>query len=603
MDLNPILRNIPQKPGVYLMKNKENRIIYIGKAKNLKKRVSSYYQKKPESGKTAFLVHNIASLETIITDNEVEALILESNLIKKHRPKFNIELKDNNKYPYIKITTGEDIPRIVKTRIKKDDDALYFGPYTSVKSINRTIKTITDIFPVRRCNTCFVTTGEVIRAKSSSSRTWPCLNYHLGKCAGPCSGAFSKEEYNKLVEQVILFLKGKKRELLDHIKRQMEKEAEQKRFEQAIFLRERYQALLSLLKDQKINTSGGENEDIIGVVNRDNVYSITILTKRDGKVVGKKDYLVESDMGTEIVIEQFLDLYYGETSDIPDHILLPVEINDTGTLEKYLKDKFNRSIRFAMPKKGLRKRLIDLASKNALQRLEEEYYKYNPKKATSMLKNILALPRVPNRIEAFDISTIEGAFSVASMVRFINGHAEKKGYRKFRIRYTTEQNDVKMIAEAVARRYQRLLNEKLPLPDLILIDGGKPQLNAAKKVLIDLELAEIPVIALAKKEEEIFRYNEKDSLILERRTDALRLLMAIRNEAHRFAHSYHSKLRLSKALSSKLERIPGIGRSLTSNVLAALEEKGREMSVQDLKKIKGIGQKRAEEVYKALRAI
>ncbi|UCB46193.1 MAG: excinuclease ABC subunit UvrC [Spirochaetota bacterium] len=597
IDLGLILKNLPQNPGVYLMKNKDDEVIYIGKAINLKKRVLSYFQKKQTDEKTFLLIQNIASLETIITDNEVEALILESNLIKRYRPKFNIELKDNNKYPYIKITTGEEFPRIVKTRIKKNDKALYFGPYTSAKAINRTIKTITDIFPLRRCSKRIEITN--MAAPDNVSH---CLNYHLGKCAGPCSGTFSKDEYNKLVEQVILFLKGKKQLLLDHIKEQMEKEAEQQKFEQAIFLKERYQAIMNLLKDQKINTSGSENEDVIGIANRSDIHSITVLNKRDGNIVGKKDYIVNSSMGTHDVIEQFLDLFYAETSDIPDHILLPVEIDDTNILEKFFKDKYNRTLRLVLPKKGMRKRLIDLASKNALQKLEEEFYKYNPEKAIHMLKNVLDLPKVPHCIEAFDISTIGGSYSVASMVKFIDGSPEKKGYRKFRIRYSPKQNDVEMIAETVARRYQRLLNEKSPLPDLILIDGGKPQINSAKKILIDLEIEEIPVIGLAKKQEEIYSYMEKDPLILDKQTDALRLLIAIRNEAHRFAHSYHKQLRVSGSLSSKLATIPGIGESLTKCILSALEDSGGDITIQDLIKIRGVGQKRAEVIFNTLKS-
>jgi excinuclease ABC subunit C len=586
------ISNIPPRPGVYIMKNSRDEILYIGKAKNLRKRVSSYFQKRPADIKTASLVTVIAAVETIITDNEIEALLLESNLIKQYRPKYNIELKDNQKYPYIKVTS-EDFPRLVKTRIKKDDGALYFGPYTSAKSINRTIRTITEVFPIRRCSRKLH--NIVLQNLVLPS---PCLNYHLGRCAGPCSGAIDKAGYSRIVREVVLFLKGQNSELLHHIKSEMEREAAQQRYEQALLLKQRYQALKTLLGEQKVTTPGEENEDIVGTARSEGTYSIVILKKRNGRVVGKRDWIIQSGMEKEEVVEQFLDIYYSDTEDIPQSILLPFEIENAPITGLFLRKRSKKAVRVYTPKRGVKKRLIDLASKNARQRLEEEYYRYNPIDAVEALREALDLDSKPSRIEAFDISTILGEFPVASMVKFVDGLPEKRSYRKFRIRYTGIKSDVQMMSEAVARRYQRLLNEQKPLPDLILVDGGKPQVNAAHTVLVALCLEEVPVAGLAKREELVYTPGRKKPFVMEKSNEALRLLMAIRNEAHRFAHTYHRNLRISEGLKSRLTSIPGIGDVLAKSILASLGE--GEITVDSLKRIKGVGAKRALEIYNTL---
>ncbi|MBA7618409.1 UvrABC system protein C [subsurface metagenome] len=590
MELKEKIINIPKKPGVYLMKNRDNEIIYIGKAKDLNKRVSSYFQKKINQKKTEALISHTSTVETIITDNEIEALILESNLIRKHKPRFNIELKDNNKYPYIKITP-EKYQRIVKTRIKKDDSALYFGPYPNVKYINRTIKTIIDIFPIRRCS----------RSLSSKKNISPCINYYLGKCLCPIQGKTDIGEYNELVEQVILFLKGQNTQLLTQIKREMEKEAQNRKFEKAIQLRERYTALKTLLEDQKITTGRGENEDIFGIANINENFNVTVLIKREGKIIGKSDYTIKNRTGEEDVLEQFLDLYYEESRQPPETILLPFVKEELGTIKNYLKHKYRKTISIIAPKKGLKKRLVELACKNAYQRLKEDLYQYNPPDALLMLKKILKLPHVPEYIEGFDTATILGNFSVASMVRFQNGVPDKKNYRRFRIKYIGEQNDVEMIKEAVARRYQRLLNTEKILPDLILVDGGKPQLNGAVEILHNLSLLKIPVIGLAKKNEDIYTYGKKRPIKLEKGNDALRLLMAIRNEAHRFANTYHVKIRTKEGVISKLKNIPRVGEILINKILSSPISFDKNISIENLKKINGIGDKIARQIYKAMR--
>jgi len=571
------------------MKDRAEHIIYIGKAKDLNKRVSSYFQKKPFERKTAALVSQVKSVETILTDNEIEALILESNLIKTHRPRFNIELKDNQKYPYIKIT-NERLPRITKTRIKKDDGARYFGPFPNVKYINRTIKTITDIFPIRRCK--YHSDGK----KPSA----PCMNFSLGKCFCPLLLEGGEADYEKIVQQVVLFLKGQNKTLLTSLKNEMENESKNRDYEKAIQLRDRYVAVKHLLSDQKINTGDTDDEDIFGIAQSGDHFNVTLFIKRDGKLIGKTDFSVTDQSTGEDVLGEFLDLYYEESADPPRTVILPFKVEGMETLRGYLTKKFGRTVTVTVPKKGMKKRLVELATKNAHEKLKEDIYQYTPQNALEALRSVLGLKSAPAVIEAFDIATILGNFSVASMVRFQKGVPDKSGYRRFKIRYVSEQNDVAMMKEAVARRCQRLLNESKPLPDLILVDGGKPQLNAALQVLGALRIAQVPVIGLAKKEEEIFTPGRKYPILLERNSDALRLLMAVRNEAHRFAHTYHASMREKDAVVSRLTQIPGVGDALVRRILSSNLKLGEEVTVDQLKTIEGIGEKKAREISEAL---
>ena len=586
METKKQISGIPGSAGVYIMKNNAGKIVYIGKAINLRRRVGSYFQKTPSDEKTAALVRSVETVETIITDNETEALMLESNLIKKHRPKYNIELKDNQKYPYIKVTS-EKYPRIIKTRIRKNDGALYFGPYTSAKAINRTIRTITELFPIRRCSTRL----------DDRSRGQPCLNYHLGRCEGPCRGSVDKAYYDRLVHEVVLFLRGQNGELLNRLKEEMKAEADGRRFERALALKERYQALEKLLGEQKVTTPGKENEDIIGTARRGHTYSIVLLKKRNGKIIGKADWIVQSEMGRETALEEFLDLYYEDKEDVPEYILLPFEVENAHITAAFLRERHKRRVGILVPKRGVKRKLTALASKNALQRLEEEFYRYDPADAAVALKTALGLERAPTNIEAFDISTILGHYPVASMVRFSNGRPDKRSYRKYRIRYSGI-NDVAMMEEVVARRYQRLLNEKKQLPDLVLVDGGVPQSNAARRVLRSLGIGEIPVAGLAKREEVVFIPGRKSAVVMEDRNPALRLLMAVRNEAHRFAHDYQKNLRIREGLKSSLMAIPGIGPGLAGRILSELGD--REITVDTLGSINGIGRKKAFSVYRSL---
>ncbi len=589
MNIRISISNIPEQPGVYLMRGKDNRILYIGKAKNLKKRVSSYFHRGQQNGKTETLVQHISSIETFITDNEVEALILESNLIKQYKPRYNIELKENESYPYIKIT-GETFPRIIKTRTITDDGAFYFGPYTNASYVSRTIRTITEIFPIRRCSI------NLDKKKPST----PCINYYLGKCVCPCCGRISAKEYGKLVDQVVLFLKGQNQKLVSRIKRQMEYEAKNRKYEQAMQSRDRLRALEHLLEEQKMTTGAGENEDFIGIANGDDTCTVTVLVKRNGKMTGKRDYTIKQGNGLQQVLEQFLPLHYNGTTPAPRTILLPFFIPNLEVINRYLAKTYNRSIRAAVPNRGIKKRLVDLACRNAEQKNLEEFSPLEASTGLQRLKNTLHLPKPPQCIEAFDIATTLGMYSVAAMVRFTTGEPDRKYYRRFRIKFTPGQNDVEMIREAVARRYQRLINEKKSLPDLVIVDGGTQQVHGARIVLDALGIHDVPVAGLAKKHEDIYLNGRKKPIRLERSDPALKLLMSVRDEVHRFANTYHITVRAKEMLVSRLTEIPGIGDCLVSAILSMIDKRDDPVSIGALKNVRGLGPIKAARVFKVL---
>jgi excinuclease ABC subunit C len=448
------------------------------------------------------------------------------------------------------------------------------------------------------------------------------MNYHLGKCVCPYINEVSREEYARLVGQVVLFLKGQNTQLLGTIKKEMLRESREKRFERAIQLRERFRAIKTVLDDQKITSMKGENEDIFGVAQAGEACCVTLLTKRDGKIVGKRDFVIEGGTGEEDVLDQFLSLYYqgperedagpaqahaaasltsAESSDVPDTILIPFDLEPADAVRDLLKQRYGKTVTVTVPRRGSKKRLVELARTNAFHKIREELFRYDPEKAGEALKTVLGLERSPGSIEAFDISTTLGNLSVASMVRFSKGLPDRKSYRHFKIRFSEGQNDVEMMKEVVARRYQRIRNEGKPLPDLVLVDGGVPQVNAAKEVFDALELGSLPLIGLAKREEEIFRHGRTEPIVLERGSEALRLLMAVRNEAHRFANAYHLKLRAKESIASRLQTIPGIGKELTKAIIAAVDDLSIVASPQELAKIPGIGMKRAELVFRLLK--
>ncbi len=546
--MNDILREtiklVPEQPGCYLYYDKDGEIIYVGKAKNLKRRVYSYFHKQHnDSVKTKVLVSQIEKLEYIITDSEVEALILESHLIKQHKPRYNILLKDEKKYPYFLIT-DEDFPRIQVVRKKNlnPDKGRFYGPYTDVGAMYATLDFLKRLFPLKQC-------------KKPKFSNRPCLYYHIGKCLAPCQGKVTPEEYQNLIRQVELFLSGKQTELLKQIQEQMQKYAETEQFEKAAKMRDSYLDLQKTLERQKVVYENTKlNEDIIAVLYEDGILSIVIMMIREGRLIDKKDffYFVDNIDKTEYFETFFRDYYSGLKLAFPDRIILE-EIGDKELYQDWLKVLSGKkvSINFA---RGKYKELYELALKNAANLLDNARLKKMAEirddfnEVGSYLAEKLRLTNFPNRIECYDISHIQGTNTVASMVVFQNGLPKKTAYRKFKIRSTEgKPDDFLSMKEVLSRRLARLGEPKWEKPDLIIIDGGKGQLSSVMQIVEELGIEGIDFVSLAKREEEVFLPQQSDSILLPRDSNALYLIQRIRDEAHRFAITFHRDLR-SKAI-------------------------------------------------------
>jgi excinuclease ABC subunit C len=554
--LKETIKLVPTQPGCYIYYNKDGEIIYVGKAKNLKRRVYSYFHKQHDSVKVTILVSQIERMEYIITDSEVEALILESHLIKKHKPKYNILLKDDKKYPYFLIT-DEDFPRIQVVRKKNlnPDKGRFYGPYTDVGAMYATLDFLKKIFPLKQCKT-----------PKFSNR--PCLYYHIGKCLAPCQGKVTPEEYQKLIKQVELFLSGKQSELMKEIREQMIKYSESEQFEKAAKMRDSYNDLLRTLERQKVVYENTKlNEDIIAVLHEDGILVIVIMMVREGRLIDKKDftYFVDNADKTEYFETFFRDYYTGLKLEFPDKIISK-DLEEVGNKELYqdwLKIMSGKKITINYGRgRGKYNELYELARKNAQNTLENAKIKkmgeirddFN--EVGSYLAEKLHLTNFPNRIECYDISHIQGTNTVASMVVFQNGLPKKTAYRKFKIRMTEgKPDDFLSMKETLTRRLKRLGEPKWEKPDLIIIDGGKGQLSSVMQIVEDLGITAgkggIDFVSLAKREEEVFLPNKSKSILLPRNSNALYLIQRIRDEAHRFAITFHRELRSKNALKTE----------------------------------------------------
>lgn len=539
---------VPEQPGCYLYYDKDGEIIYVGKAKNLKRRVYSYFHKQHDSVKTSVLVSQIEKLEYIITDSEVEALILESHLIKKHKPKYNILLKDDKKYPYFLIT-DEDFPRIQIVRKKNlnPDKGRFYGPYTDVGAMYATLDFLKRLFPLKQCKT-----------PKFSNR--PCLYYHIGKCLAPCQGKVTPEEYQKLIRQVELFLSGKQSELLKQIQAQMQKYAEEEQFEKAAKMRDSYLDLQKTLERQKVVYENTKlNEDILAVLYEDGILAIVIMMIREGRLIDKKDftYFADNIDKTEYFETFFRDYYTGLKLEYPDKIISKdlEEIGDKELYQDWLKIISGKKITINYGKgRGKYGELYELALKNARNLLDNARIKKMSQirddfnEVGSYLAEKLHLKNFPNRMECYDISHIQGTNTVASMVVFQNGLPKKSAYRKFKIRSTEgKPDDFLSMKEVLTRRLARLGTKNWEKPDLIIIDGGKGQLSSVMQIVEELGIKDIDFISLAKREEEVFLPHKSKSILLPRDSNALYLIQRIRDEAHRFAITFHRDLR-SKAI-------------------------------------------------------
>lgn len=544
------LNHLPDKPGVYLMKDNQDRIIYVGKAVVLKNRVRSYFQSsRNHSTKVQAMVARIVNLEYIVTASEIEALILECNLIKQHRPKYNISLKDDKTYPYIKVTTNEEFPRLYATRRVQKDGARYFGPYTNVGAVHETIKLMRKLFPLRSC-------------RNLDARR-PCLEYHIKRCLAPCAGFVDVETYQGMIKEVCLLLEGRSDAVVQSLRRRMELAAEGLAFEQAAKLRDQLAAVEKVQEKQNIVTGAGD-QDAIGLARSALGTCVQVFFIRSGKMVGRDHFLLAgSDQEEdEVVLAAFVKQYYSRSTFIPKEVLLPMNIEEQSLLADWLSQLKGSRVALETPKRGTKKDIVSMADGNAAIVLSEQESKIKAHSeqtegALAELGNYLGLDAPPERMECFDISHIQGSETVASMVVFEGGMPKKEAYRRYKL-LTVEgkPDDFKSMQEVVGRRYG---GGGQPPPDLIIIDGGKGQLSSALEIIRGAGWLAVPVIGLAKEFEHIFREGESEPLILPRHSQALYLIQRIRDEAHRFAVTYHRKLRSKRNMVSVLDHVPGIG--------------------------------------------
>ncbi len=562
------LENLPAGPGVYQHKDADGKVLYVGKAKNLRSRVRQYFQKsRSVEPRIDRMLSKATDLEIIVTDSEVEALILEANLIKKLKPRYNVNLKDDKSYPYI-VITKEPYPRVFVTRQIRRDGSRYFGPYTDVKNVRSALKTVRDIFMIRSCN--FFIDDEVIKRRKIKV----CLDYHIKKCEGPCEGLVSEAKYNAMIDQVAQLLKGKTETLIQMLKEEMERLAGQMKFEEAAMLRDRIKGLEAYTEKQKAVDLDQIDRDIFAFASEGDDACGVIFKIRDGKMIGRQHYYmgnVEEKPESEI-LETLLQQYYLEADYIPQEIFLSSQIEDTEAVQRWLTEKRGDAVSLIQPTEGEEAKLVRLSQNNAKFLLDElkiqkmKRADYVPH-AVKSLQRDLRLPKLPRRIECFDNSNIQGSDPVASMVVFVDGKPKKSEYRKFKIKSVTGPDDFASMKEIIERRYSRVLNEKLELPDLIMVDGGKGQLSSAVGVLRKLGLQDQPIIGLAKRLEEVFLPEKSEPEMVPKSSSGLRLLQQVRDEAHRFAITFHRSLRSKRTLQTELDLIESIGKKRAKELL------------------------------------
>ena len=607
------LKNLPSKPGVYLMKNSLGEVIYVGKAKILKNRVKSYFQNsKNHSEKVRVMVKHIAEFEYIVTDSEMEALILECNLIKKYSPRYNILLKDDKFYPFIKITINDDFPRVFVTRNYSKDGSKYFGPYTNGTAVYETINLINKIFPLRTCKLLIKEGGELVR---------PCLNYHIKKCFGPCGGYINKEEYGKMIKDVIDILSGKDTTVLKVLQSEMEEASMNLEFEKAADLRDKILAIEAIVEKQKIFKTMEGDEDFINIYRDEKDSCVQVFFSRDGKILGREHFIFENtaEDSIEEILEEFITSFYGGTAKVPRTIYVPA-LSNVELVEEYLTIKRGAKVWIKVPQKGQKREMLEMVKNNAQITLEKFKDKYLRDKeinkiALEELQELLDLEIWPSRIEAYDISNIQGVDSVGSMIVFEEGRSKNSDYRRFRIKTVKGANDYDSMREILTRRFSHGLEEvkaiqesKLQFsagkfsnfPDLIMMDGGKGQINIALEVLRDLNI-NIPVCGLVKDDKHATRgiiYNNEE-LIINRSSNLMQLIRRIQDEVHRFAITYPRSLRDKRTLHSVLDDIPNVGEKRRRALLMKFGsvDNIKNATLEQLLETPSINNKAAESIY------
>ena len=563
------LNNLPTNPGVYQFKNDKDKVIYVGKARNLKNRVKSYFHSNLSNAKTEALVKKITDLELVVTDSEIEALVLENNLIKELKPRYNIDLKDDKSFPFIKIT-NEPFPQIYSTRRVIKDGSKYFGPYTSVKSMKSALRMINQIFKIRSCK--YDINDESIAKKKFKV----CLDYHIKKCDGPCEGLVSAKDYNDMVQEVIKVVRGKTDDLIKELEVKMETAAKQTEFEKAAEIRDKIDQLRNISSKQKIVSNDFEDRDVISVAYEGKDSACSIFNIRNGKLVGKKQLRLNLKGVEELpeIYESTVKFYYDEITEIPKELLFEVEPANADLLKEWLDLRAEKKVKFIIPQRGELRSLVKMCKENAILQLKEIQIQKmkregNVPYSLSALQRDLRLNTLPKKIECFDISNLQGTDSVASMVVFVDGKPKKSLYRKFIIKEVEGPDDFASMQEVIRRRYTRAI-ESNDFPDLIMVDGGKGQLSSAVEILDDLGLTHIPIIGLAKRLEEVFFPQNSDPESIPKTSSGLKLLQQVRDEAHRFAITFHRNRRSKRTFTSELNEIEGIGPSTAQKLIKTI---------------------------------
>lgn len=607
-----VLKNLPTKAGVYFYKNAAGKVIYVGKAVNLRARVRSYFhQSAQQTPKIRRLVEEIDDIDFIVAGSELEALLLENNLIKKHQPRYNVRLKDDKRYPYIKVHWQDPFPRVTTTRHILDDGARYFGPYTAASAAYETLDLVRRIFPYLTCTRTI--TGKDERA---------CLYYHIGRCAAPCIGAVNQEEYRAILQGLCDFLSGHIGPVITDLQRQMQAAAEALDYEKAALIRDQMQAIEHVVEKQKVMSPDMADHDVIAFARENSDTCVQIFFIRAGRLIGREYFLLDgtAEEDDRAIVTSFIKQFYDQVSSVPPEILLPQEVDEVMIIRDWLRSKRGADVMLKVPRRGQKRDLVQMAAENAaetLTHLRAQWQADESKQSEALadLQQALDLPEPPVRIECYDVSTLQGTHTVASMVVFVKGVPRKSDYRRFKMRAVQGQDDYASMQETLRRRFKRMqdagyqlaespgkkddYNAWSLLPDLVIVDGGKGQLNAALEVLDEFELRDaLPVVGLAKREEELFVPGQPAPVILPRNSQGLYLVQRIRDEAHRFAVEYHRKLRGQRGIASQLDQIPGIGPRRRQRLLKAFGsvEAIREASVDELAAVPGMTRSAAEQI-------
>nr|WP_320049813.1 excinuclease ABC subunit UvrC [uncultured Desulfuromonas sp.] len=601
LDLN--LSLVATRPGVYLMSDADGRVLYVGKARNLRARLRNYVRGEDSRAHVQFLLRRVVRVETIVTDTEKEALILENTLIKKHKPRYNINLRDDKTYVSLRIDINEPFPGIQIVRRVKRDGALYFGPYSSAGALKETLKELYRIFPLRHH-----------RWQQCRRRERPCLFYQIGQCSAPCHGKISQEEYRKLVDTVVAFLSGRHDDVIQLLRDKMAKAAEAMNYEEAARLRDQIRAMEQTIEQQKVVTADGSDSDVVGLHREGGEVEICLLFVRAGRLVGRRSYLLSWTLDEDELLAGFLQQYYGRDTLIPPKILLPLLPNSAEILQLWLSERRGAKVHLQVPKRGTRSELLELANKNAVESYRERGDRREARTAVlEEIRKALGLSRLPQRMECYDISNVQGQYSVGSMVVTTDGEPDKAAYRHFRIKTVEGADDFASLHEVLTRRLTRGLDED-DLPDMLLIDGGKGQLAMVDDVLTTLNLhSRIDLVSIAKSrvkrnvrghaversEERFFRPGRKNPVLLRQGSPALFMLERLRDEAHRFAITHHRKLRNKSTLESELDNIPGVGPGRRKALLkhCGSVAKVKKASLDQLKQTPGLPEGVAQSVY------